>query len=142
VCFRVAPFGAPRVKAVKKERKLYLHDWSAVPDPGPCFENLVAAQLLKHCHFLEDTQGYRMELRYLRDTSKRELDSVVMQGRKPLFAVEWKLSERDVAPAVSYFAERAGIPRIYQVHLDRAHYSRGKVTVIPFPTLCTELNLP
>lgn len=33
VCFRIAPFGAPRIRAVKKERTLYLWDWSVVPEP-------------------------------------------------------------------------------------------------------------
>jgi predicted AAA+ superfamily ATPase len=35
VCFRIPPFGAKRIRAVKKEQKLYLWDWSTVPDPGP-----------------------------------------------------------------------------------------------------------
>jgi hypothetical protein len=86
VCFRVAPFGAPRVRAVKKARKLYLWDWSAVEDEGPRFENLVGAQLLKYCHFVEDTEGFPMELRYLRDTDRREVDFVVVRKGKPLFA--------------------------------------------------------
>lgn len=142
VCFRVPPFGAPRVRAVKKERKLYLWDWSTVDDPGPRFENLVAAQLLKYCHFIEDTEGLQMELRYLRDTDKREVDFVVVRKRKPLFAVECKLSDRSADPALSYFAERTGIPRFYQVHLGQAHFARGAITVLPFAQLCDELGLP
>jgi predicted AAA+ superfamily ATPase len=142
VCFRVSPFGAPRVRAVKKERKLYLWDWSMVEDPGPRFENLVAAQLLKYCHWLEDTEGLPMELRYLRDTDKREVDFVVVRKGKPLFAVECKAGERAVDPAVWYFAERTGIPRFFQVHLGQAHHQRGRVTVLPFALMCSELNLP
>ncbi len=65
VCFRIAPFGAPRIRAVKKEKKLYFWDWSQAPEGGTRFENLVACQLLKYCHFLEDTEGHRMELRFL-----------------------------------------------------------------------------
>ncbi|MGH7818759.1 MAG: ATP-binding protein, partial [Candidatus Binatia bacterium] len=57
VCFRISPFGAPAIRAVKKERKLYLWDWSAVEELGPRFENLVASQLLKYCHWIEDTEG-------------------------------------------------------------------------------------
>lgn len=57
VCFRVLPYGSSRIRAVRKERKLYLFDWSQVPDAGARFENLVAAQLLKYCHFMEDTEG-------------------------------------------------------------------------------------
>jgi predicted AAA+ superfamily ATPase len=74
VCFRIAPFGAPKIRAVKKGRKLYLWDWSSVEEPGPRFENLVASQLLKYCHFVEDTEGWPMELRYRRDSDRREVD--------------------------------------------------------------------
>lgn len=142
VCFRVPPYGPPRVRAVKKERKLYLWDWSTIEDPGPRFENLVASQLLKYCHLVEDTLGHAMELRFLRDTDKREVDFVVLQGRKPLFAVECKTGERAIAPAVRYFAERAGIPRFYQVHLGEAHFQTGPVTVLPFDRFCDELEMP
>jgi predicted AAA+ superfamily ATPase len=142
VCFRLAPFGERRVRAVKKARKLYLWDWSAVDDPGPRFENLVAAQLLKYCHLVEDTEGVPVELRYLRDVDKREVDFVVVRKHKPLFAVECKTSDRNADPALAYFAERTGIPRFYQVHLGRTHFERGRVTVLPFTRLCEELKLP
>ncbi len=142
VCFRVSPYGPPRVRAVKKERKLYLWDWSDVEDEGPRFENMVASHLLKYCHWIEDTEGHRMELRYLRDTDKREVDFVVMKDRKPQFAVECKSGEKAVAPAIRYFAERTPIPRFYQVHLGAQHYSTGNVTVLPFIRLCEELQLP
>lgn len=142
VCFRVAPLGAPRIRAVKKERKLYLWDWSPIADPGPRFENLVAAQLSKHCHLIEDTAGHRMELRYLRDTDRREVDFVVLRDDKPLFAVECKVSARHADSAAQYFAERVGIPRFFVAHLGDEHFARGRVTVLPFARLCEELDLP
>jgi len=142
VCFRVSPYGSPKVRAVKKERKLYLWDWSSVEDAGPRFENLVASQLLKYCHWIEDTEGYAMELRYLRDVDKREVDFVVMKDRKPLFAVECKTGEKAISPAVRYFAERTPIPRFYQTHLGEKHFSTGNITVLPFIRLCHELELP
>jgi uncharacterized protein len=142
VCFRLPPFGSPRIRAVKKEKKLYLWDWSAVTDPGARFENLVACQLLKHCHWVEDTEGFRMELRYLRDTDRREVDFVILRNGKPELAVECKSGERAVGPAVHYFAERAPIPRFFQVHRGERHYASGKVTVLPFIRFCTELRMP
>ena len=142
VCFRVSPFGASRIRAVKKERKLYLWDWSAIEDVGPRFENLVAGQLLKYCHMVEDTEGVPMELRYLRDSDRREVDFVIVSKGKPLFAVECKVSERSADPALFYFAERTGIPKFFQVHLGDTHFERGKVTVLPFRVLCQELGLP
>jgi predicted AAA+ superfamily ATPase len=132
VCFRIPPYGAPRIRAVRKEQKLYLWDWSLVPDPGPRFENLVASHLLKLCHFVEDTEGYRMELRYIRDTDRREVDFVVLRDRQPLFAVECKTGERSVSPHVFYFKERTDIPRFYQVHQGERDYEKKGVRVLPF----------
>ncbi len=37
-----------------------------------------------------------MDLRFLRDTDGREVDFVVLEDRKPLFAVEVKTGTRDV----------------------------------------------
>ena len=142
VCFRILPYGSPRIRAVKKERKLYLWDWSGVENEGPRFENLVASQLLKYCHWIEDTQGFAMELRYLRDTDKREVDFVVLKNHKPVFAVECKSGDRAIGAALHYFAERTPIPRFYQTHLGERHFSTGKITVIPFARLCEELELP
>jgi len=142
VCFRIAPFGPPRIRAVKKERKLYLWDWSMVSEPGPRFENLVASHLLKLCHFLEDTEGYRMELRFLRDTDGREVNFVVLRNRKPLLAVEAKTGERDVSRAVRYFKERAAVPKWYQVHLGTKDAVVDGVRLLPFARLCDELEAP
>jgi predicted AAA+ superfamily ATPase len=142
VCFRLSPYGPPRVRAVKKRRKLYLWDWSSVEAGGSRLENMVASQLLKYCHWIEDTEGYSMELRYLRDTDKREVDFVVLKDRKPLFAVECKSGEKAVGSAIQYFAERTPIPRFYQVHLGERNFSTGKITVLPLIRFCMDLELP
>jgi hypothetical protein len=63
--FRLPPFGAPGVRAVRKARKHHHFDWSLVPDEAGRFENLVASHLLKWVHFQQDTQGRDVELRYL-----------------------------------------------------------------------------
>ncbi len=139
--FLLPPFGRKRIRAVKKEQKLYLWDWSQVPRPGPRFENMVAAHLYKYCHHVEDTQGHRMELRYIRDTDKREVDFVVLQDGRPLFAVEAKSGEHDVNPAIPYFQQRTPIPAFYQAHLGRRDYRKAGVRVLPFHVLSRELGL-
>jgi len=141
-CFRIPPHGAPRIRAVKKEQKLYLWDWTAVPDRGERFENLVACQLLKYCHFVEDSQGYGMDLRFLRDTDKREVDFVVLQEGRPLFAVECKTGEKDISPALFYFKERVNIPNCYQVHTGTRDYEKEGIRVLPFSIFCRELEMP
>jgi len=142
VCFRIAPFGAPRVRAVKKEQKLYLWDWSTTPEAGPRFENLVACQLLKYCHFVEDTEGFRMELRFLRDTDKREVDFIILKDGRPAFAVECNTGEKAINPALFYFQERILIPRIYQVHMGTRDFEKSGIRVLPFSTFCREESMP
>ncbi|MEA3287280.1 MAG: ATP-binding protein [Candidatus Marinimicrobia bacterium] len=140
--FRIPPLGTTKIRAVKKEQKLYLWDWSLVEDKGHRFENLVACQLLKYCHFKEDTEGIPMELRYIRDTDKREIDFVVLQNNQPLFAVESKIGERQLNQAIPYFKKRLNIPRFYQVHLGQKDILKDGFRLLPFATFCKELNLP
>jgi len=67
---------------------------------GGRFENFIASHLLKLCHFREDTEGFKMELRFLRDTDKREVDFVVLEDGKPLFAVERKTGAKSISPSI------------------------------------------
>lgn len=141
-CFRIPPFGAPRIRAVKKEQKLYMWDWSQVPEPGARFENLVASQLLKYCHQLQDHEGYDMELRYIRDTDGREVDFVVIKDGAAIFAVEVKVSEKAELKFLRYFKERTDIPNFYQVHTGTKDQLVKGIRVLPFIKFCKELNMP
>ena len=140
--FRISPYGAPKIRAVKKEQKLYLWDWSLIEEQGYKFENLVACQLLKYCHFIEDTEGYNMELRFIRDTDKREVDFVVLQNKIPLFAVECKTGERNLSPAIPYFNNRTDIPKFYQVHMGTKDVIKNGFRILPITTFCKELCMP
>ena len=140
--YRISPYGAPKIRAIKKEQKLYLWDWSLIEDLSFRFENMTANHLLKYCHFLEDTKGYKMELRFLRDTDKREIDFVVLQNKKPIFAVECKTGEKNLSPHISYFKSRTNIPKFYQVHLGSKHIELDKkTTILPFWLFCKEKSL-
>jgi predicted AAA+ superfamily ATPase len=75
---------------VKKEQKHYHFDWSPVPGPGPRFENLSASHLLKWVHLEQDAKGRDVELRYFRDTDRREVDLVIVERRRPILRVEYK----------------------------------------------------
>ena len=142
--FRLPPFGAPGIRAVKKARKHYHWDWSLIPDQAARFENLVACQLLKYCHFLEDTQGHAMELRYLRDTDRRAVDFVVLRDGKPEYAVECKLRAEPAGHQADYFRQRTEIPLFFQVHCGTRDFGRSETAtrVLPFTNFCNHLNLP
>lgn len=142
-CYEILPYGSPKIRAVKKLKKVYMWDWSQVEELGLRFENLVASQLLKYCHLIEDTQGHSMELRYLRDTDGREIDFVVIKNKKPLFAVECKAGDKTLSKHIGYFRERTPIPAFYQVHLQTKDYGDASTgRVLPFLRFCRELGLP
>jgi predicted AAA+ superfamily ATPase len=113
--FRVPPFGAPKIKAVKKEQKLYMWDWSRVPNDGARFENLVALHLLRFVHWAEDVLGEKLELRYFRDTVGHEVDFILLRNNKPWLAVECKQSERGIDPNLAYLCQRVHIPFAVQL---------------------------
>lgn len=142
-CFRIMPYGVPRLRVAKKERKLYLWDWSLCVAEGKRFENLVASNLLKYCHYVEDSEGDRMELRFIRDATKREIDFVVVKNGKAEFAVECKTGDRSLNPNISYFSARTDIPYFYQVHLGTRDYevAEAKARVMPWPAFCRQLRV-
>ena len=142
-CFRISPYGLPRLRAMKKERKLYLWDWSLCRDESARYENLVASHLLKYCHLREDTGGDEMELRFVRDANGRELDFVVLENNKPLFAVECKTGERGLSRSIAYFSQRTEIPVYYQVHMGERDYEQAelKARVMPLTRFCEMLKL-
>jgi len=106
------PFTVSLSRAVHKERKMYLWDWSQVKDPGDRFENLVASHLWKAVQIWRDLGMGNFELSFLRDRDRREVDFLVVKDRKPWLLVEAKLSETQPVEALSYFANRFQIPAI------------------------------
>ena len=104
--FRLSPFGAPRIRAVKKEQKHYHWDWSVIQEPSLRFENLVAGHLLKWVHYQQDAKGRDLELRYFRDTDRREVDFVVVERRTPQLFVECKWGDAEVDRGLRYLKAR------------------------------------
>ena len=117
--FRIYPFGAPQIRAVKKEAKHYHLDWTAVTDMAARFENLVACHLLKWVFYLQDHQGRNTELRYFRDVDKREVDFVLMEDGVPVKIVECKLSSKEISPSLRYLKIRFPEVEATQVVLDQ-----------------------
>jgi uncharacterized protein len=130
--FRIRPHSTQAVRGLKKEAKCYLWDWSLVEEPGARFENMVAAHLLKLCHWLEDVEGFDVGLSYLRDVVKREVDFLVTLKGKPWFAVEAKLSSTEISPHLRYFGDRLRIPYLYQAVAHSARdFQKDGVRVVP-----------
>lgn len=113
--FRIYPYTRGAFRSLKKEPKLYLWDWSELEKESARFENLIASHLLKLVHWLQDEEGYRAKLYFLRDAAKREVDFLVTVDERPWFAVEAKTQDEEVSSNIRYFRERLKIPFAYQV---------------------------
>jgi uncharacterized protein len=131
--FRLAPFGPPRIRAIKKSLKHYHFDWSAVAEDGARFENLVASHLLKWVHFEVDTKGRELELRYFRDVDGREVDFVVLEDRKPIQFVEAKWGDGDVTKGLKFLKQRFPDVDAWQISAtgSKDYVSRDGIRVAP-----------
>ena len=116
--FRIYPFGAPRIRAVKKEAKHYHLDWTVIKDMGKRFENLVACHLLKWCFFLQDTEGRDVDLRYFRDVDRREVDFVIVEEGNPIHFIECEKSDKNISRSLRYLKSRFPSVQASQVLLE------------------------
>ena len=115
--FRIYPFGSSKIRAVRKEAKHYHFDWTVVPDWAARFENLVGCNLLARCYYMQDVEGRDWELKYFRDTDKREVDFIICDGGKAVFAIECKLKDEKPSLPLRYFRVRFPEVKTVQVVL-------------------------
>lgn len=104
---------------------------------------MVASALLKYCHRVEDTEGFTMELQYLRHRDGREVDFVVTRDRKIQWVVEAKLNDTSVSPGLAYFRRHIKTAPMFQVHMGKEDYEslESGLRVLPSGRMVGELGL-
>jgi len=129
IVFRVTPYHHNIARSLLKEPKIYFYDTGMVKgDEGLQFENLMAVSLLKHVNAIEDYEGKRAVLHYLRTKEKKEVDFAVAVEDQQVTIVETKLSESEPAPSLRYFHEKYGLAAIQVVrHLRQEKMAGGIV---------------
>ena len=142
--FLVRPWFRNVSKALRKEPKWYLRDWSGINDPGAKAETLLACHLLKAVEYWTDTGRGQFELRYIRDKQKREVDFLVVRDEKPWFLVEAKQSDTTLSPSLDYFQQQTGAEHAFQVVMDLPYthvdcFERTTPVVVPAQTFLSQL---
>ncbi len=92
VIFKISPFHKNIARALLKEPKYYFYDnGMVIGDDGIKLENLVACALLKEAHRLEDVEGERPDIHFIRDKDGREVDFLITMDQQPeqLIEVKW-----------------------------------------------------
>ena len=115
--FRVRPWFTRVPKALRKEPKWFLRDWSGVTDPVARGRTFVACHLLKAVEGWTDLGLGQFELRYVRDKLKREVDFLVLRDRRPWFLVAFANDEA-MSPALSHFQQCTRARHAFHVVLD------------------------
>lgn len=120
--FAIYPYTRNLPRAVLKPPKVYFFDnGDVIGDEGARFENLVATSLLKRIHFLEDRDGYRYELRYIRDKEGREVDFVVLKEGQLEQLIEVKYADATVTRSLKYYAEKLHPEKAVQITASLNH---------------------
>ncbi|MGB7992131.1 MAG: ATP-binding protein [Candidatus Methylophosphatis roskildensis] len=131
IVFTVQPWHHNIARAILQMPKIYFFDNGLVRgDDGIRFENAVATMLLKHVHFLNDTQGLSLGLHTIRTKDGAEVDFVLSAGRRPTHLIECKLTDPTPHRALSSFASRFPDTQAVQLVRDlRQEEQRGAVRI-------------
>ena len=86
---------------------------------------------MKRCHFLEDRDGYKYELCYVRDKDGREVDFVILKDGVPVSLIEAKYADENVSRPLSYYSRKLSPLETIQLvaELDRP-YDAGDIKVM------------
>jgi predicted AAA+ superfamily ATPase len=140
--FRVYPLGVTAT-SIKKMPKLYLFDLPRVEDEAARFENCVALALYKEVLHLNEAFGHDLQLRFLRNKQKQEIDFAILDGKKVTHMIEVKLS--DPMPSQNFKHYEKLFPKAKKIQvvlrLDRTIAHPNGVTTIPAREFLAQLNL-
>ena len=142
--FLVRPWFKNVTKALRKEPKWYLRDWSGIRDPGARAETFAACQLLKAVEYWTDMGLGSFELRYVRDKQKREVDFLIVRDDRPWFLVEVKQSETVLSPALQHFQRQTGAEHAFQVVMELPYaavdcFTYSRPVAVPARTFFSQL---
>lgn len=107
IVFMVHPWHHNVARALVKMPKVYFYDTGLVRgNYGVKLENATAAMLLKHVHFLRDSQGREAELHYIRTKDGAEVDFAVSDEGDLTDLIECKATDIGLHPALTRFARQ------------------------------------
>jgi uncharacterized protein len=132
VVFAVWPLSKGLPRAIRKPPKVYFYDTGDVlGNEGARAENLVACELKKLADFREDSEGYTVDLKYVRDKEGREVDFAWVEEGKVRELIEVKLSDDSLHKPLVYYAQRLNPNRATQIVFNiKRSFSKAQLDVI------------
>lgn len=141
--FKVPPQTKNIARGLKKASKYYFYDIARIEgDESAKLENLVALSFKKEIEFLEDTQGQKSRLTFVRTRDGKEIDFLVEREKSNPLLVEVKLSDESISSNFALFKKffpKADCLQLVK-NLNRSFSSKAGIKVIPALSYLENLN--
>ncbi|MFH1777038.1 MAG: ATP-binding protein [Candidatus Omnitrophota bacterium] len=114
--FRIPTWTKKISRAILKEQKLYLFNYSIIKDEAFRFENMVALELLRAVYNWNEYGYGNFSLHYIRNKDKQEVDFLIAQKNTPLLIIETKLAQDTPAKSLLNFQSLLNVPAVQLVN--------------------------
>ena len=114
--FKLRPYSRRISRSLVKEPKIYFYDYCRIQDEALRFENMVAVELNRAVTLWTDFGFGEIQLWFLRNKEKQEVDFLVTENARPLFMIEAKFADVAVSPNLIKFQNALNVPAIQLVH--------------------------
>ena len=130
--FRISPWTKKVSRAILKEKKLYLFNYTEIQDKGSMFENMVALELFRAINNWNDYGFGRFTLHFIRNKEKEEVDFLIADNKNPVLLVEAKFSDEAVSKSLLRFQNDLGIPAVQLVNNENIYryFKNGKNNIL------------
>ncbi len=126
--FSIRPYAGKLARTLRREEKIYLFDFSTIPEPSARFENIVGLHLFKLCKMWTEFGYGVFNLHYVRDREKREVDFLITLQNKPFALIEAKLKASKLDTSLLYFKERLKPKYAIQIVRNPEDFSRAFIS--------------
>lgn len=144
-CFSVRPWHKNVSKALVKNPKYYLWDWTLCEDDGAKIENFVASHLLKAVHYWTNDGFGEYELYFIRDKNQQKVDFLIVKDLEPWCLIEVKKSHnKQLSQALKYYTELLNPKFSFQVvfdmpYIDKDCFKQKGIKIVPLKTFLSQL---
>jgi len=144
-CFSIKPWSKNVTRALIKNPKIFLYDWSLLQDNGARAENFIATHLMKSVDFWTDSGLGQYELFFVRDKEKREVDFLITQNKKPWLLVEVKHgTTQSISEHLYRFQKQLNATHAFQVEIEANYiqvdcFQHTTPIIVPARTFLSQL---
>lgn len=137
LCFSIKPYTKKISRAISKEKKYYLYNYSSITSKAERFENMIAIELYSLINYLNDYGYGDFSLNYVRNKQKEEIDFLISEKDSPILMIEVKYNNENISKNLIKFQNILGITAIQLVNkkgiYKKTFNNTNKILIISAP---------